>query len=368
MQDRVPLYPGRVKLTPVSGQENTYDMVRADEPTQEGTPLSKATFLKDNTAAMFGMGNQSIPDDVLSYLGRYNQHWWKRRAWSDNGAYEAFLKSVTPPTPSSRYLLTDQNDTPVSRTIEYASSYELNPLTGELSLVNSSTITTKSNGYASNIGILKGKYCRNLRDADKGGVDDIVYIPPDTIIESETNSYGEYGYYISTSSGSQPQALYSEYVSGNVVGEWNYVQSSERNTYPDSGVSNAYEYKYLGVPFDNAVNATNIVTGSYAGTGTYGSGNPNSLTFDFKPKIVWIYAFTSVSASTLLRTVESGGSNVIPFDIIPNTYTKYFGFYYSGGSDNAYGKRDGNTLYWYNNSAYYQMNNTNRTYYYIAIG
>lgn len=30
MKDRVPLYPGRVKLTPVTGQENTFDLVRAD--------------------------------------------------------------------------------------------------------------------------------------------------------------------------------------------------------------------------------------------------------------------------------------------------------------------------------------------------
>lgn len=68
MQDRVSLYPGRVKLVPVSGQENTYDMVRADEPTQEGTPLSKSTFLKDTTAAMFGLGTDAVPDDVFSYI------------------------------------------------------------------------------------------------------------------------------------------------------------------------------------------------------------------------------------------------------------------------------------------------------------
>ena len=30
MKDRVSLYPGRVMLTPVAGQENVYDMVRAD--------------------------------------------------------------------------------------------------------------------------------------------------------------------------------------------------------------------------------------------------------------------------------------------------------------------------------------------------
>ena len=42
--DRVPTYPGRVKLIPVAGQENTYDMVRADEPIEVGTPINKALF------------------------------------------------------------------------------------------------------------------------------------------------------------------------------------------------------------------------------------------------------------------------------------------------------------------------------------
>lgn len=46
--DRVPTYPGRVKLTPVSGQANTYDLTRADLPITEGTPINKA--LLDNKA------------------------------------------------------------------------------------------------------------------------------------------------------------------------------------------------------------------------------------------------------------------------------------------------------------------------------
>lgn len=58
MKDRIPLYPGRVKLNPVTGQENTYDMVRADEPTQEGTPLNKATLLKDDTAEALGLASE----------------------------------------------------------------------------------------------------------------------------------------------------------------------------------------------------------------------------------------------------------------------------------------------------------------------
>ena len=64
MQDRVSLYPGRVKLVPVAGQENTYDMVRADSPTQEGTPLNKDSLLKDATAALYGLGADAVPDDM----------------------------------------------------------------------------------------------------------------------------------------------------------------------------------------------------------------------------------------------------------------------------------------------------------------
>ncbi len=42
--DRVPTYPGRVKMTPVSGLTNIYDMERADAPVTEGTPLNAALF------------------------------------------------------------------------------------------------------------------------------------------------------------------------------------------------------------------------------------------------------------------------------------------------------------------------------------
>jgi len=42
--DRVPTYPGRVLLTPVGGEANTYDLVRADLPIVEGTPINKELF------------------------------------------------------------------------------------------------------------------------------------------------------------------------------------------------------------------------------------------------------------------------------------------------------------------------------------
>lgn len=68
MQDRVSLHPGRVKLTPVAGEANTFDLVRADQPTQEGTPLNKATLLKDTTAAILGLPKTAVPDDAFLAL------------------------------------------------------------------------------------------------------------------------------------------------------------------------------------------------------------------------------------------------------------------------------------------------------------
>ena len=59
--DRVPKYAGRVKLTPVSGQENIFDMVRADAPTVEGTPIDKATFDSITQSRLTGRFYQITP-------------------------------------------------------------------------------------------------------------------------------------------------------------------------------------------------------------------------------------------------------------------------------------------------------------------
>ena len=66
MKDRIPTYPGRVRLTPVSGQENVYDLERADEPTQEGTPLNKSTLLKDSTAIRLGGDETMTVDESIN--------------------------------------------------------------------------------------------------------------------------------------------------------------------------------------------------------------------------------------------------------------------------------------------------------------
>lgn len=70
MQDRISTYPGRIKLTPVEGSENLFDMDRADIPIQEGTPMTKAALLADSTAAQLGLGPSATVNDALRAIAQ----------------------------------------------------------------------------------------------------------------------------------------------------------------------------------------------------------------------------------------------------------------------------------------------------------
>lgn len=73
MKDRKPKFPGRVKLEPVSGQENVFDMTRADDPEDPGTPMNKQTLLTDEAAADVGLDpdGDHTPNDAFALLGKY---------------------------------------------------------------------------------------------------------------------------------------------------------------------------------------------------------------------------------------------------------------------------------------------------------
>lgn len=68
MQDRLSTYPGRIKLTPVVGQENVYDVERVDEPSQLGTELKTETLLSDTTAALLGLDNTATPNTAFAQI------------------------------------------------------------------------------------------------------------------------------------------------------------------------------------------------------------------------------------------------------------------------------------------------------------
>ena len=69
MRDRQSTYPNRIVLTPVAGQAHTYDWVRADQPTEEGTKLNKANLLSDDTAVLAGLDPAiASPNDAFAKI------------------------------------------------------------------------------------------------------------------------------------------------------------------------------------------------------------------------------------------------------------------------------------------------------------
>lgn len=77
MKDRVPTYPGRIKLTS-AGEADTYYLERYDEPTEEGTKLSKANLLSDDASlAVWNNTPPSVtctPSSALEHLGNNAFH------------------------------------------------------------------------------------------------------------------------------------------------------------------------------------------------------------------------------------------------------------------------------------------------------
>ena len=70
MKDRIPTKPGRVLLTPEDGSSPFYaTLTRADEPTQEGTPLNKANLLSDETeVSIWEVAQGRTVNDALKML------------------------------------------------------------------------------------------------------------------------------------------------------------------------------------------------------------------------------------------------------------------------------------------------------------
>jgi len=70
-------------------------------------------------------------------------------------------------------------------------------------------------------------------------------------------------------------------------------------TLPSNHVVDEYDTNSLTDMFGNDFVLTQIASGKYQGMGTYGENNPNSLTFEFAPKLVVIIGTTSASYSNI---------------------------------------------------------------------
>ena len=113
--------------------------------------------------------------------------------------------------------------------------------------------------------------------------------------------------------------------------------------------------KYLGVLGDK----TSIETGSYVGTGTYGSENPNTLTFGFEPKFVHIQSYSIGNADGTGYGFAFFLSGTRGFTIGPSSSNDLYHL-------NA--KFNKNILSWYQNNEYAQLNEKKVKYFFAALG
>ena len=122
---------------------------------------------------------------------------------------------------------------------------------------------------------------------------------------------------------------------------------------------------------DGVDSRTKIQTGSYVGTGTYGSSAPCSLTFDFVPKLVIIQGTGEASSiSNDYKIVALNGINTASSLFFENLNVNVGWFLMVAITWN------GNTMQWYALDGYQdvkassssQLNSNNNTYYYIALG
>ena len=113
--------------------------------------------------------------------------------------------------------------------------------------------------------------------------------------------------------------------------------------------------EYLGVLGDK----TSIETGSYVGTGTYGSKNPNTLTFRFEPKFVHIQSYSIGNADGTGYGFAFFLSGTHGFTIGPSSSNDLYPL-------NA--KFNKNILSWYQNNEYAQLNEKKVKYFFAALG
>lgn len=138
-----------------------------------------------------------------------------------------------------------------------------------------------------------------------------------------------------------------------------YVDPNSGTVHPSQEYTTAGDFADL---WGNIIPTVKIETGSYTGTGTYGSSNPNKLTFAFPPKLVLVFSGSSESFMIIPAFAENpdgdgssfvrGGSNTCQVYEVAKTV-------------------DGNSLNWWVSGItqpYIQFNTSGRTYNYIAIG
>ena len=333
MKDRIPVNPGRVLVTPENGSAFYATMTRADNPTQEGDPLNKNTLLKDETAALFGLGADAVPNDVFSFLGKYNQHWWKVTATSVTDAHFTMGELVS----------YSNNKNAVGAVYCKGSSIAVDA-DGNLSIPGEISVTASSTEES-----VAGLY---IRCANSDGTSVFYYCDSGATIKK---------YAINTVTIKNYRIVTGHPAVTN-VGAVTYLRSEDINAYPHSGIVNSLMYEYLGVPFENAVTAPKISQFNYKGTGTRGADNPTILNCEFNPKILYITQVNGTTYKTCFIDLAPVGQDYVYMSAYIATSSFTF---------NIKKSVDGKMIYIMSTADQYgnsQFNGADFTYYVTIIG
>ena len=271
--------------------------------------------------AFGGIINKEITNNIdenIAQLG--NQYIWNKYSWNYSQKGDADTRVIYGSTNSSE-----------TKTIFYGSS-PLNLLLG----VYEGTILITYDNYNS-LNITKGKYISDTTDINR-----IYYVNENSQFSHRVQTISSpYVYIVEISN--------CEVYTNTLLNFEGYVNSLGKDTFPELGEQEGFGYKLLSRVGDSLVHI-----GNYIGSGTYGQNHPNTLTFDFVPKLVIVQG----------ENISTSVSVISNFNFV--------GFIQGMSSSFNYPENvtfNGNTLNWYtsNNGAQCQFNVLNKIYTYIAF-
>lgn len=404
MYDRDVEFSQRYQLKKVEGTDDIFDLIPAPGTVNnEGTLINKAALLKDMTAALFGLTTDAVPDDVFKILTQ-----------------ASLYKTVTPTAqlgtlPDGSIIYLNENGAPVPFYVA-KQGYEPDYNTDRVLLVRKDAVQAgawNSSGVNTYDGStidtwMNGAYLQTL-DNDVQIAIGTTNIPATSprnsgvirlnkaVFALSSCELGATSGIINTEGSVLPTASYlkTTYLGGELVEQWTRSPRTDDSTsvvqfgtdgeegFADVSVSSFYAYRpAFTLPADFTVYSDSpttglydvsdnlllklpgvqIETGSYVGTGTYGSSNPNSLTFGFVPKVILINASTTRISSNYNGILINGGNFGLVFRNIRVDDT-------TGAISGCSLLFSDTNVSWYNiDSAVYQLNESGITYTYTAIG
>lgn len=306
-----------------------------------------ANTLKPATAAMFGLSETAVPDDVLAWLGKYAEHWWAKR----DAGYISNRGNI-----SSNVQVVDYGGSGLDLLI--ANNITVNPATGEVSLVNPTThhinpITGFNQGVAAAQALAAKSPCY-LKNAE-GEPESIFFLPSGSTggdLKTQTVRWVNSSETLILNGAANVLPMSISTIRKD--GAYSYIQTLTQNAH-QNGIQGTTEYRYMGRLLENLPAMARLGFGSYIGTGLYGPDHPNQLQFDFWPTIVII-------------SVDDGlGQRIF-------TYPQKYGNDYNSAYDDRYYTIVNwvdSSLRWYIDGvadAGRQLNISGKKYQFVAIG